>query len=238
MAMYRAKERRDGMISFYSSEMDQGTDHLLQEMELRRALERQEFFLEYQPQIDTRNQDWLTLEALVRWRHSERGVVGPAEFIPLAEETGLIAALGSWILREACDQASLWQKQEFPLRVSVNLSARQFNTPALIQDVAAVLKSSGLDPDRLDLEITETTILQGGEKARGTLEGLRGLGIRLMIDDFGTGYSSLSSLQLPPGRCCQNRPLVCDGYDGKPGRCGYCPRCCGVGPRARARCDC
>lgn len=198
MAMYRAKERRDGTVSFYSSEMDLGTDHLLQEMELRRALERQEFFLEYQPQIDTRQQNWLTLEALVRWRHPERGVVGPAEFIPLAEETGLITALGGWILRTACEQASQWQSQDLPLRVSVNLSARQFNTPALIPDIAAILKTVGLDPERLDLEITETTILQGGEKARGTLEGLRALGVRLMIDDFGTGYSSLSSLRCHP----------------------------------------
>ncbi len=198
MAMYRAKERRDGAVSFYSSDMGSDTNQLLRETELRRALERGEFYLEYQPQIDTSEKEMLTVEALVRWRHPERGVVGPAEFIPLAEETGLILGLGIWVLREACQQASDWQSQGLPLRVSVNLSARQFSTVDLVKDVAGILKSTKLYPERLDLEITETAILQGGDKAHANLEGLRALGVRLMIDDFGTGYSSLSSLRSHP----------------------------------------
>jgi diguanylate cyclase (GGDEF)-like protein len=198
LAMYRAKERCDAGVYFYSPDMIRDPSRLSQETELRRALERDEFFIEYQPQIDTLPGTHLTLEALVRWRHPERGVVHPSEFIPLAEETGLILPLGQWVLWAACRQASQWQRLGLPLRISVNLSARQLALPELTSTVAQVLEESGLAGEMLDLEITETAILQQGERACAVLQELRQLGIRLMIDDFGTGYSSLSSLRSQP----------------------------------------
>jgi EAL domain-containing protein (putative c-di-GMP-specific phosphodiesterase class I) len=137
----------------------------------------------------------------VRWQHPERGLISPADFIPLAEETGLIVPIGQWVLAEACRQARLWQ-QEFPtapdLVMSVNLSPRQFQHPSLVEDIAGILRDSGLDPERLELEITEGAVMADADGARETLQRLRAIGISLAIDDFGTGYSSLGYLKRFP----------------------------------------
>ena len=198
LAMYRAKQGRSGAVCYFSDDLNQYTERLTVETELRRAVERGEFFLEYQPQIDTCTSDLLTVEALIRWNHPERGVIQPSDFIAIAEESGAILLLGQWVLQAVCEQAARWQRDGLPLRVSVNLSARQFSGTELVDQVRAVLERTGLEADRLDLEITETAILQQGGAARETLLGLRELGVRLMIDDFGTGYSSLASLRSQP----------------------------------------
>lgn len=198
LAMYRAKQGRDGAVRYFTEDLNQHSERLTVETELRRATERGEFFLEYQPQIDTCTSELLTVEALIRWNHPERGLVQPSDFIHIAEESGAILLLGQWVLQEACAQAALWQRSGLPLRVSVNLSARQFSGTELVEHVRQVLARTGLDAARLDLEITETAILQQGGAARETLLGLRELGVRLMIDDFGTGYSSLASLRSQP----------------------------------------
>jgi len=136
------------------------------------------------------------VEALIRWRHPEHGIIPPTEFIPLAEETGLIVPIGEWVLRTACHQARAWQREcEQPVRMAVNLSARQFKDENLAQIVLAVLQDSGLDPSLLELELTEGTLMDNALATLATLEQLRGIGVFLSIDDFGTGYSSMSYLK-------------------------------------------
>lgn len=169
------------------------------EGELRTALAHGQFELHYQPQISLVDGALTSMEALVRWRHPERGLIGPGEFIPLAEETGLIVPLGEWVLRTACAQTSKWLHQGLPpLRVAVNLSARQFNDqqlPALIQ---AVLRETLLPPRYLELEITESLLIDDVKAANDILHKLKSLGVTLSLDDFGTGYSSLAQLKRFP----------------------------------------
>ncbi|MDE3022936.1 MAG: EAL domain-containing protein [Pseudomonadota bacterium] len=199
-AMYRAKESGRGIFRFYSSEMNAGTlQHLSMENDLRHALDREELLLNYQPQIDLKSSSVVGAEALVRWKHPTRGILSPAEFIPLAEETGLIAPLGEWVMREACRQMKAWQLKGFPLlTIAVNLSSRQFKQQDIVMLVQKILVETGLDADRLELEITESAVMRDAHEAITTLERLRNMGVKLAIDDFGTGYSSLNYLKRFP----------------------------------------
>jgi len=199
-AMYRAKERGGNSYHFFTPEMDiRARQRLSLENALRNALERREFVLHYQPQIDLATQRVIGVEALLRWNRPERGLVAPADFIPLLEETGLIVPVGEWVLRETCAQASRWRKAGLPpLRVAVNLSARQLRHERFADTVAAALADTGMDPDGLELEITESAVMQQVEASIETLSRVRALGVRLAMDDFGTGYSSLSHLKRLP----------------------------------------
>lgn len=167
------------------------------ETSLRRALEREEFRVYYQPQIDLCSGKVMGAEALIRWQHPDLGLVSPLEFISLLEETGLIVPVGEWVLRQTCEWAVAWQKQE-PIRLSVNLSGRQFRDAGLANQVAQVLKMSGLKPEMLEMEITESVLMQGDKIFADNLLALDRLGVHLAIDDFGTGYSSLSYLKRFP----------------------------------------
>src|SRR5581483_7780961 len=174
--------------------------HLRLITDLRHAIERDEFFLLYQPIVDLDSGALTGVEALVRWRHPERGIVPPAAFISIAEETGLVVPIGLWVLEQACRQGELWRSQDsvHPVMVSVNLSARQLREYNLVRDVAAVLHETAFPPHLLTLEVTESTLVEGSERVIGRLTDLKRLGIRLSLDDFGTGYSSLSYLQNLP----------------------------------------
>ena len=198
--MYRAKEVGRDNFQFYTSELNTKVHEkfLLQE-ELRNAVARSEFVLHYQPQVDLRTGRVFAVEALVRWKHPKLGMVPPIKFIPMAEETGLIVPIGDWVLREACRQNKAWQDAGLPpIVVSVNVSARQFRDKNLVARVVGALKDSGLDAKYLELEVTESLIMQDVDLAVATMEDLRGLGVQLSIDDFGTGYSSLSALKSFP----------------------------------------
>jgi EAL domain-containing protein (putative c-di-GMP-specific phosphodiesterase class I) len=169
------------------------------ESELRRALERGEFVLHYQPKIDLYTGALCGAEALLRWQHPQRGMVAPGDFIPLAEETGLIVPLGGWVLREACRQCRTWQDRSLPvLRVAVNLSAAQFRQKALLDSVRDALSASGIAPECLEVEITESMVMHNAVEAAYVLEALSVMGAHVSIDDFGTGYSSLSYLKRFP----------------------------------------
>ena len=199
VAMYRAKEKgRSGYQLFTESMNVSALERLTLEADLRRALERDEFCLFYQPQFSANEEHIVGVEALVRWRHPTRGLVSPATFIPLAEETGLIVPLGDWVLEEACRQAAVWQAERRPLRVSVNVAARQLQRPDFAHYVAQTLAQAGLSPCWLDLELTESVLIENAVQARGTLRALRAQGLRVSVDDSGTGYSSLSYLRLFP----------------------------------------
>jgi EAL domain-containing protein (putative c-di-GMP-specific phosphodiesterase class I)/ActR/RegA family two-component response regulator len=164
-----------------------------------RALEREEFQVYYQPQVNLQTGKIMSAEALVRWLHPERGLITPAEFIPAAEETGFIVALGEWVLQTACRQTKVWQNAGFlGLRVAVNLSSRQFYQPELSSRVAQILEASGLSASCLELELTESLMVQDAESAIASLKKLKALGVSISIDDFGTGYSSLSYLTQYP----------------------------------------
>jgi EAL domain-containing protein (putative c-di-GMP-specific phosphodiesterase class I) len=177
-------------------------ERLAMESSLRRAIERNEFLLHYQPKLDLRTGAIAGVEALIRWKHPDWGMVSPAQFIPLAEETGLIVQIGEWVLKTACDQSRSWREQGIPaVRVAVNLSARQFSQKTLVSDVARTLAQSGLTPDCLELEITESLVMHNPEGAAETLHKLKAMGITLSIDDFGTGYSSLAYLKRFPIDC-------------------------------------
>ena len=194
IAMYRAKERGKNNFQFYAAQMNvYSFDRLALESSLRHALERNEFLLHYQPKVNVRSGNITGTEALVRWQHPDMGMVAPAQFIPVAEETGLIVPLGEWVLRTACAQNREWQRQGFPhLRVAVNLSPRQFRQENLVREVAKILQETGLDAGSLELEITESMVFQDPEQAAKILTELRAMGLSLSIDDFGTGYSSLA----------------------------------------------
>ena len=201
-ALTRAKEGGRARYEMFDREMHaRAVARLRMETDLRLAVERNEFELFYQPLITLETGRITELEALVRWRHPERGLVPPLDFIPLAEETGLIVPIGTWVLGEACRQMREWQERfprETPLSVSVNLSVRQFIQPNFVRHVADVVRASGLDPHSLKLEITESFAIDDPKGTRGMLQELRELGVRIYLDDFGTGYSSLGYLhQLP-----------------------------------------
>jgi predicted signal transduction protein with EAL and GGDEF domain/FixJ family two-component response regulator len=196
-AMYHAKNCGKNNAKLYSSSLTmQIMSHVKLEVGLRRALQNNELYLLYQPQLDVRSSEIVGVEALVRWRHAERGIVSPNEFIPLAEETGLIVPIGEWVLRTACTQARHWQKlTRRPVRMAVNLSAKQFKDENLSQIVLSALHDTGLDPRLLELELTEGTLMDDAKATLATLEQLRGIGVYLSIDDFGTGYSSMNYLK-------------------------------------------
>ena len=196
VAMYRAKEQGGNRCCLFTESMSaHALEHLTLESSLRKALTRDEFHLVYQPQVDLDTGEVRAVEALCRWRHPELGLVQPAQFIPLAEETGLIVPLGEWALREACRQAAAWHRAGHPLRVAVNISARQFAQSGLADLIRSVLAETGLDARWLELELTESALMKSAQSAVDVLRGLRSLGVRLSLDDFGTGYSSLSYLR-------------------------------------------
>lgn len=196
ISMYRAKEQGNS-YQFYEESMEQAVSNKLRlESNLRRALERNEMVLYYQPQVDLGSGKIIGMEALVRWQHPELGLVSPMEFIPLAEETGLIEPIGEWVLQQACWQNKTWQQAGLPpITVAVNLSARQLERDGLADRVMAILSGIGLESRYLELELTESIVMKEPEKTRTILEGLRAFGVLISIDDFGTGYSSLSQLK-------------------------------------------
>ena len=197
--MYRTKRQGGGSYQLFAANMnDANRDRLALEGQLRQALIRHEFVLFYQPQVDTASGSIVGVEALVRWRHPEMGLVPPTKFIPLADDTGLILPMGNWILQEAIRQAAAWRRAGYSLRMSVNLSARQFERGDLAETVGVLLSDTGLPPSGLELELTESTIMAHGESVVETLSTLKRLGLRLAIDDFGTGYSSLAYLRRFP----------------------------------------
>jgi diguanylate cyclase (GGDEF)-like protein len=200
IAMYRAKEVGGSNYQFYTMDMNsRALERLALENKLRRALENEELLLHYQPQVDLATGQTFAVEALLRWNNPELGFMLPGQFIQLAEETGLIVPIGEWVLYTACEECKAWQKAGFsPVRVEVNLSNRQFNDERLKETISHVLKDTGLKPQYLGLELTESSIMEDPEAAIETLRELRALGIRITIDDFGTGYSSLSYLKRFP----------------------------------------
>ena len=200
MAMYRAKEEGRNNFQFFAADMNvRLSERLTLEGSLRHALEREEFALYYQPQVDLLSGEIVGMEALLRWRHPELGLVPPVKFIPLAEETGLIVAIGAWVLKKACAQNKAWQDAGLPrLTVAVNLSARQFRRSDLVHGVLRVLEETGLPARCLDLELTEGTIMHDPERVADVLQELSDMGVQLSVDDFGTGYSSLGYLKRFP----------------------------------------
>ena len=202
IAMYAAKRAGKARFEFFEPAMHVAAlDRLDLEADLRRAVAAQEFVLHYQPVLSLASERIVGLEALVRWAHPTRGVLGPAEFIKLAEETGLIVAIGGLVLDEACRSAKAWQERypsATPLTIGVNLSGRQLQDPGLLASVEETLRATGLDPTNLVLEITETVMMQDTDTSIARLEELTRLGVRIAIDDFGTGYSSLSYLRRFP----------------------------------------
>ncbi|HXK25505.1 MAG TPA: EAL domain-containing protein [Myxococcota bacterium] len=199
-AMYHAKQRGGSRFDFYTDDMNAAIQRRVAlEDRLRTALDQSEFVVHYQPQFDLTRGRIIGAEALLRWKHPELGLVSPAHFLPIAEETGLIVPIGDWILRTACDQNARWNREGHRgLRVSVNVSSQQFLEPGLADVVKSALDQSGLAPISLELEITESSLLRDVEVTVNTLRRLKDLGVRLAIDDFGTGYSSLAYLKRLP----------------------------------------
>jgi EAL domain-containing protein (putative c-di-GMP-specific phosphodiesterase class I) len=206
IAMYRAKDRGPSRIEVYREDDEHHVVSRLQTSnELHRALERDELELHYQPFVDLHTESLVGMEALVRWQHPTRGLLLPQEFIPLAEDSGLILPVGNWVLREACRQVATWHARRTEagldnvlVNISVNVSAVQLADPGFPDQVARAIEESGIDPDRLWLEITESTLMRDADEAVVVLQAFRDLGLHLEIDDFGTGYSSLSYLQRFP----------------------------------------
>ena len=196
LALYQAKADGRGIYRLFEPKMDaEIQERRALESDLRNALAASEFELHYQPVVDLASNHICGVEALIRWHHPKRGMVPPNMFIPMAEEIGLIIPLGEWVIRQACAVAARWPED---LRIAVNLSPAQFRSPGLVQVILNALATSGLAAERLELEITETVLLQDSEATLSTLYQLRELGVRIAMDDFGTGYSSLSYLQSFP----------------------------------------
>ncbi|HEX6863628.1 MAG TPA: EAL domain-containing protein, partial [Thermoanaerobaculia bacterium] len=199
IAMYHAKEHGGDQYQVYAPTMDANAlERLALENDLRKALVHGELVLFYQPVLDARTGMIEGVEALLRWQHPERGLMGPAEFLWLAEVTGMTNAVDLWVLKTACREISEWHKDGADVRVAVNLSARPFQRPDLLDRIKEVLAETGLPPSMLQLEITETLAMQNAEASQSVLRGLKELGIKIAIDDFGTGYSSLSYLTTLP----------------------------------------
>ncbi|HEX5450999.1 MAG TPA: bifunctional diguanylate cyclase/phosphodiesterase, partial [Candidatus Limnocylindrales bacterium] len=201
ISMYMAKRKGKNRVEVFEPSMHAAAiARLALKGDLERALERDEFFVLYQPVMDLATLEIVGVEALLRWRHPKRGVVGPIDFIPVAEETGLIIPLGRWVLVEACRQSRAWDHAApgRPLTMNVNVSGRQVAEAGFVEEVARVLAETEVDPGRLVLEFTEGVLIQDTEATKATLLALKGLGVRLAIDDFGTGYSSLSYVRQFP----------------------------------------
>ena len=199
-ALYRAKKSGGANYQFFTADMHElATSRLALESDLRRALQNEEFLLHYQPRVSVDSLAITGVEALVRWQHPQRGLISPSEFIPLAEDTGLIVPIGEWVLRTACLQGRRWLDEGFaPIQMAVNISARQFHDRDLSPTVIRILEETGLSPRYLELELTESSIMQNAEFAAEMLGRLKNMGINISIDDFGTGYSSLASLKRLP----------------------------------------
>ncbi len=196
LALYRAKADGRGTFRFFEAEMDaRAQARRALEIDLRQALAKNQLEVHYQPQVDCFSDEVVAFEALARWRHPERGLIPPLEFIPLAEETGQISRIGEWVLRRACLDALTWPES---IKVSVNVSPAQFSNRDLTERIAKVLTETGLDPNRLELEVTESILLRDVEANLTTLHSLKSLGVRIAMDDFGTGYSSLGNLRSFP----------------------------------------
>jgi diguanylate cyclase (GGDEF)-like protein len=213
IAMYEVKQQGGNNYQFYTTEMNTASLRRLSlEGALRRALERGEFVLHYQPQFDLARGEIVGAEALIRWQHPDLGLLGPMEFIPLAEENGLIIPIGEWALRAACAQNRAWQLAGLPpLRMSVNLSVRQFYQKDLVDTVSRILEQTGLDSRYLELEITESCLMQNTQTTMTMLSEFNRMGVRFAIDDFGTGYSSLAYLKrFPIDTLKIDRSFVCD----------------------------
>ena len=212
-AMYQAKRKGRSTYAFYTSELTLTSIEWLDlESALRQALARNEFALEYQPQFDLNTGDLVGVEALIRWNHSERGLIPPVKFIPLAEETGLIQNIGDWVLDQVCKQLRLWEQQGYrPPRVAINVSSVQILRGDLLASINRSLAENGIEANALELEITENCIMEHTEKSTQILRALRDRGINLAIDDFGTGYSSLAYLKrLPINKLKIDRSLIAD----------------------------
>jgi EAL domain-containing protein (putative c-di-GMP-specific phosphodiesterase class I) len=199
-AMHFVKEQGRDNYQFYSRAMNAtALEKLSMESQLRKALEREQFTLYFQPKVQPSSGRIVGLEALIRWRHPELGMVSPTQFIPVAEETGLIVPIGEWVLREASRQNQRWRERGFPpIHVAVNIASLHFRQGGLIESVAQALRESHLDPSLLELEVTESMLMQSVDATLDTLFRLKDMGVRLAIDDFGTGYSSLSYLKRFP----------------------------------------
>lgn len=213
IAMYQAKQCGKNNFQFYSAKLNADSlERLTLELSLRHALERQEFQLHYQAKRDIRSGQITGMEALLRWNHPDLGIVAPMQFIPIAEETGLIVPIGKWVLKTACQQNVAWQRQGLPhLGVAVNLTARQFADENLLTDLAEILAETGMDARLLELEIAESLLMQDVKRALSVLTGLKHLQVRIAIDDFGIGYSSLSALeQFPLDVIKIDRSCICD----------------------------
>jgi diguanylate cyclase (GGDEF)-like protein/PAS domain S-box-containing protein len=199
-ALNRAKELDGNNYQFYTAgRTTKALRQLVLENNLRPGLERDEFIIHYQPQVNIQSFQLVAMEALLRWEHPALGLLYPSEFIGLAEDSGLIVSIGEWVLRTACLQSKAWQNSGFdPLRVAVNLSARQFQQPGLVESIAQILKETGLEPNLLELELTEGSIMKDPNLAIRKLHELKAMGIQISVDDFGTGYSSLNYLKRFP----------------------------------------
>jgi diguanylate cyclase (GGDEF)-like protein len=199
-AMYKAKEIGRNNYQFFTSEMNTGAiERQLLEGDLRRALERQEFVLHYQPKVNLETGAITGAEALIRWLHPDRGLVAPLQFIPIAEDTGLIVPIGQWVLREACAQAQKWVEAGLPpMSMAVNVSSVEFRSPGFLASLRTILHETGWDPKLLEIELTESVLMQDSETSASVLQALKAIGVQLALDDFGTGYSSLSYLKRFP----------------------------------------
>jgi len=199
-AMYHAKDAGRNTYQFYAASMNaRALERLGLESKLRKALEHGELLLHYQPQVEVVSGEIVGVEALIRWQNPELGLVSPAEFIPLAEDSGMIVAIGEWVLRAACSQNMAWQDTGCArVRVAVNLSGLQFRRSGLVETVQRILAETGLPPEFLELELTESTIMRNAGETIAALQQFKRMGISLSVDDFGTGYSSLSYLKRFP----------------------------------------
>lgn len=199
-AMYHAKENGRNNFKFFEPEMNtRAVERQLVEASLRRALTRQEFVLHYQPKINLQSGTIVGVEALIRWQHPQRGLLAPAEFVPIAEDCGLIRPMGHWVLREACRQARAWLQAGLPpISVAVNTSALEFRTKDFLENLRVTLEETGMVPHHLEIELTESVLMGDAEAADSILHAVAKLGVKLAIDDFGTGYSSLSYLRRFP----------------------------------------
>jgi diguanylate cyclase (GGDEF)-like protein/PAS domain S-box-containing protein len=199
-AMYRAKDSGKNTYRFYTSDISrQASERLVMEEQLRQAIDKEELFLTYQPQIDVRSTKVVGVEALIRWNNEKLGMISPVRFIPIAEETGLIYDIGEWILYMACRDLAAWNSGDYPdLRMSINISSRQLKHSGFLRTLNDTVERHGVDPTHIELEMTESILLEGSPEIRGLLSEIRDLGMGLSLDDFGTGYSSLSYLKKFP----------------------------------------